>query len=135
MLTFYLWVLFFIEERYVFFPSVTFSKNNSLTGITEQLFTGRQRYDLKDYDEFLINVTKEHDFWAYRDDIWSWRKPTELKVGDHLLDFSGNLVKIDFLNYVDNEVEVINFDVEPLDIYYAGGLLVHNKGAGSDPGS
>jgi hypothetical protein len=92
-------------------------------------------YDLKDYDEFLINVTKEHDFWAYRDDIWSWRKPTELKVGDHLLDFSGNLVKIDFLNYVDNEVEVINFDVEPLDIYYAGGLLVHNKGAGSDPGS
>ena len=28
----------------------------------------------------------------------------------------------------------INFDVEPLDIYYAGGVLVHNKGVSSDPG-
>ena len=92
-------------------------------------------YDLNDYNEFQINVTAEHDFWSYRDEIWSWRKPTELRVGDHLLDFSGNLVKVDFLNYVSLEVEVINFDVEPLDIYYAGGLLVHNKGASSDPGS
>ena len=32
------------------------------------------------------------------------------------------------------EVEVINFDVEPLDIYFAGGVLVHNKGADSEPG-
>jgi hypothetical protein len=90
-------------------------------------------YDLKDYNEFQVNVTAEHDLWSYRDDIWSWRKPTELKVGDHLLDFNGNLVKIDFLNYVSLEVEVINFDVEPLDVYYAGGLLVHNKGTNSDP--
>ena len=29
--------------------------------------------------------------------------------------------------------EVINFDVEPLDIYFAGGMLVHNKGASSEP--
>ena len=34
-----------------------------------------------------------------------------------------------------SECEVINIDVEPLDIYFAGGVLVHNKGASSDPGS
>ena len=90
-------------------------------------------YDLVDFNEVQVNVTAEHDFWSYRDETWEWRKPTELKVGDNLLNSDGEQVKIDFLNYVSMEVEVINFDVEPLDIYYASGLLVHNKGTNSEP--
>lgn len=92
-----------------------------------------------------IQVTSEHDFWSYRmsEDVgdgqstrpqWEWNKPGELKVGYKLLDFNGNTLDITKLNYVSDEVEVINFDVEPLDIYFAGGVLVHNKGADSDPG-
>ena len=34
---------------------------------------------------------------------------------------------------MEGEVEVVNFYVEPLDIYFAGGVLVHNKGASSEP--
>ena len=49
------------------------------------------------------------------------------------LDFEGNLIPISSIEYVEEDVEVINFDVEPLDIYYAGGVLVHNKGASSEP--
>ena len=48
--------------------------------------------------------------------------------------FNGDLTIIDSVEYRDGEIEVINFDVEPLDIYYAGGVLVHNKGTDSDPG-
>ena len=47
--------------------------------------------------------------------------------------YSGELIAIDSIEWVDGEVEVINFDVEPLDIYFAGGVLVHNKGADSEP--
>ena len=50
-----------------------------------------------------------------------------------LLDYTGELIAIDSIEWVDGEVEVINFDVEPLDIYFAGGVLVHNKGADSEP--
>ena len=31
------------------------------------------------------------------------------------------------------DIEVVNIDVEPLDVYFAGGVLVHNKGTDSDP--
>ena len=52
-----------------------------------------------------------------------------------LLNYDGKIINIDSIEYVNGEVEVINFDVEPLDIYFAGGVLVHNKGTSSDPGS
>ena len=42
-------------------------------------------------------------------------------------------VEIVSLEHMEGEVEVVNFDVEPLDIYFAGGVLVHNKGASSEP--
>ena len=89
----------------------------------------------------LIKVTVEHDFWTYTGDLqyhgteekWEWCTPTQLKVGEKLLDHEGNLIEITSLEYIGGEVEVINFDVEPLDIYFAGGVLVHNKGASSEP--
>ena len=49
------------------------------------------------------------------------------------LNGDGEMVKIDTVEWIEGEVEVINFDVEPLDIYYAGGVLVHNKGASTEP--
>ena len=82
----------------------------------------------------LIKVTSEHDFWTYTENKkWEWYNPKQLTVGDKLLDYQGNLIEITSLEDVPGEVEVINFDVEPLDIYFAGGLLVHNKGANVEP--
>ena len=51
-----------------------------------------------------------------------------------LLNFLGEIVNIDSIEWVEGEVEVVNIDVEPLDVYWAGGVLVHNKGASSGPG-
>jgi hypothetical protein len=84
-------------------------------------------------NEGLIKVTSEHDFWTYTGEKWEWCIPKQLSVGNKLLDYQGNLIEITSLEYVRGEVEVVNFDVEPLDIYFAGGVLVHNKGASSEP--
>ena len=89
----------------------------------------------------LIKVTAEHDFWTLEDaddrpgdiDRWRWRQPTQLQIGNKLLDNGGNLIEITSLENIEGEVEVINFDVEPLDIYFASGVLVHNKGTDSNP--
>jgi len=64
---------------------------------------------------------------------WEWRTPEELSVGNILLSHKGEFIEITSLEYIEGEVEVVNFDVEPLDIYFAGGVLVHNKGANSEP--
>ena len=51
------------------------------------------------------------------------------------MDMDGSKIEIESIEYINGECEVINIDVEPLDIYFAGGVLVHNKGSSSDPGS
>jgi len=86
-----------------------------------------------DINDGLIKVTSEHDFWTYTGEKWEWCIPRQLSVGNKLLDYQGNLIEIISLENVEGEVEVVNFDVEPLDIYFAGGVLVHNKGASSEP--
>ena len=81
-----------------------------------------------------LKVTREHDLFTYNLGRWGWYTPNELEVGMKLLNFLGEIVNIDSIEWVEGEVEVVNIDVEPLDVYWAGGVLVHNKGASSDPG-
>jgi hypothetical protein len=97
----------------------------------------------------LMKVTREHDIWIHTGTQWEWLTAFELSVRlrdneffssgqntsseNYLLDYQGNLIEITSIEYVEGEVEVVNFDVEPLDIYFADGVLVHNKGASSEP--
>ena len=80
-----------------------------------------------------LKVTAEHDLFVYHTGKWRWETPKELSTDMKLFGYEGEVINIDLIEYVNGEVEVINFDVEPLDIYYAGGVLVHNKGASSEP--
>lgn len=80
-----------------------------------------------------LKVTAEHDLFTYHGGKWRWVTANELEKNMKLLNFLGEVVNIDSVEFVKGEVEVINFDVEPLDIYYAGGILVHNKGSSTDP--
>ena len=80
-----------------------------------------------------INVTKAHEFWVYQDELWRWKRANELKVGSLLYSFIGEVKPIESIEFISGEVEVIQFDVEPLDVYFAAGVLVHNKGTDSDP--
>jgi hypothetical protein len=109
-------------------------ERNRKTAFVENLF-----YDYMDgyysINNGYLKVTKEHDLFTYTNGRWRWNTLNELKKDMKLLNFLGEMVNIDSIEWVEGEVEVINFDVEPLDIYYAGGILVHNKGASSDPGS
>jgi hypothetical protein len=116
----------------------TFSSINEMTNLevssatVEHIF-----YDYMDgyynINNGFIKVTAEHDFWSHTGEKWKWLSPKQLSVGNKLLDYEGNLIEITSLENIEGEVEVINFDVEPLDIYFAGGLLVHNKGANTEP--
>jgi hypothetical protein len=107
-------------------------ERNQKTAFVENLF-----YDYMDgyysINNGYLKVTREHDLFTYYDNKWRWNTARELQEGMKLFSFLGEIVNIDSVEWVEGEVEVINFDVEPLDIYYAGGVLVHNKGASSEP--
>ena len=81
----------------------------------------------------FLKVTAEHDLFTYSNGKWRWNTASELQKGMKLFGYNGEVVNIDTIKRVNGEVEVINFDVEPLDVYYAGGMLVHNKGTDSEP--
>ncbi len=81
----------------------------------------------------FLKVTAEHDLFTYSNGKWRWNTASELQKGMKLFGYNGEVVNIDTIKRVNGEVEVINFDVEPLDVYYAGGMLVHNKGVDSEP--
>jgi hypothetical protein len=84
-------------------------------------------------NEGFLKVTAEHDIWSFTGRNWGWNTPYELQIGNKVLTHEGEVINIYSIEKVEEEVEVINFDVEPLDIYFAGGVLVHNKGASSEP--
>jgi len=104
---------------------------NKKSAFVESLFYDYMdgHYSINNY----LKVTAEHDFFSYSDGKWRWNTASELKKDMKLFDYKGEIINIDSIEYVNGEVEVINFDVEPLDVYYAGGLLVHNKGSDTEP--
>jgi hypothetical protein len=116
----------------------TFTSTDDMTNL--EVSSARVEHIFYDYmdgyyniNDGLIKVTAEHDFWIYTGEKWKWSNSKQLSVGDKLLDYEGNLTEITSIENIVEEVEVVNFDVEPLDIYFAGGLLVHNKGANVEP--
>ena len=80
-----------------------------------------------------LKVTREHDLFVYHTGKWRWVTPNEISTDMKLFGYEGEVINIDSVEWIEGEVEVVNFDVEPLDVYFAGGVLVHNKGASSEP--
>ena len=93
-----------------------FSKNNN-TGLNLEL-----------------KVTGEHELLIKdTDNIWKWMKAGNCKVGQYLLGEDKSEMLIDQISRVEGEVEVVNLDVEPSDVYLVNGILVHNKGTNDAP--
>jgi hypothetical protein len=80
-----------------------------------------------------LKVTAEHDLFVYHTGLWRWETPNNIEKSMKMFNYTGEVITIDSIEWIPGEVEVINFDVEPLDVYFAGGVLVHNKGADSEP--
>jgi hypothetical protein len=87
----------------------------------------------------LLKVTSEHEFWVLNKTAepvgefmppvgkWGFKRAAALKVGDVMFGKDGE-IEINSIEYVHKEVEVVNINVEPVDVYFINGILVHNKG-------
>ena len=114
---------------------------NSLQNIRRLL----ESHDIVEF-EFANGTTTQHTYdhpyyvvgkglCSYRPDLTEHRYGltcSQLEVGDTCLVLDGtSVVEIDVSDIIVRDIEVqtsYNLDTEELDMYFANGILVHNKG-------
>ncbi len=74
-----------------------------------------------------IKVTPEHRFFIND----GWQMIGQAKVGDFMLNESGDYVRIQSIEKVDKTVAVFNFHIENYHTYLANGIYVHNEKGGA----
>ena len=72
------------------------------------------------------NVTWEHPFFVLRNGAYGFKKALELQVGDRVFQTTNYFTEITGVTRVDEKVETVNINVEPYDVYFAEGILLHN---------
>jgi hypothetical protein len=130
------------KDRYRGFQKVETTGEEGDTEVKNVWFDFNPGYF--DINNGLIKVTSEHEFWVlnkttkeeseYMPPIgkWGFKRAAKLGVGDVLFG-KDELIEIESIEYNETEVEVVNINVEPVDVYFVNGILVHNKGSNSDP--
>jgi hypothetical protein len=79
---------------------------------------------------YLINgtlkATYEHPFFVLRNGSYSFRTSVSLLPGDKLYTVDNQFETIESVLFVNESMETVNLNVEPLDVYFGGGYLMHN---------
>jgi hypothetical protein len=83
------------------------------------------------YDNYYIingslKATYEHPFFVIRDGSYYFKTTVSLKIGDKLFKINNEFEEIESLEFVNEELETVNLNVEDLDVYFGGGYLMHN---------
>ena len=73
-----------------------------------------------------IKATWEHPFFVMRSGGYFFRKTNQIMKGDLLLTSQWEFEEVLAVTFVDEELETVNLNVEPYDVYFADGILVHN---------
>ena len=106
---------------------------NTIEGAEQTIATVKEIYFDWYQNYYILNnrikTTYEHPFFIKRDSIYKFVITEELQVGDEFLtDTSGSFIfeEITNIEKVNEELETVNINCEPYDVYFAGGVLVHN---------
>jgi hypothetical protein len=63
---------------------------------------------------------------VYRESLWRWIEPRDVLASDSVLSSTGKAVPLSVFEHAIGEVQVVEIDVEPIDCFFAGSILVHN---------
>ncbi len=92
-------------------------------------------YTINPESKNALRITLEHDILVRAEEVWSWKKPAEINIGDYTWSsVDGKLIRVDAIEKSPNgNYECIHLDVEPFDVYFVNGFLAHNKGTNTAP--
>ena len=61
-----------------------------------------------------------------RDGRYTFKTTVSLIPGDKLFNINNEFEEIQTIEFINEELETVNMNVEPLDVYFGGGYLMHN---------
>ena len=113
-----------IEDNWKDFYTADFEYENGLSVITGIDDRGFNEY-------YIINnnlkLTYEHPVFIKRAEVCMFTQTSGLVLGDYIFKDNGEFEIISSIDIIDEYVQTINIDIEENDVYFANGILVHNR--------
>jgi hypothetical protein len=104
------------SDTFISYPSLTVVKD-------AKEIINKTLYQIND----VLVSSPEHRHFIKREATYYFEQANLIVVGDILLNESGVWVRVDKITVVHGLFETYTLDVEDLDVYFANGLLTHNK--------
>jgi hypothetical protein len=80
-----------------------------------------------DINNGLLTATATHNHVVKHNGSWYIKQTAKLVVGDILLNNNGELIEIESITVINQAQTVYNLDVTNSNLYFANGVLTHNK--------
>ena len=126
-----------IDESSGTFTDYTASNLNNGYHTTSSVVSCRSFITSSNYYNINNNLkVSEHAylFSSGSNDYWSWRKPSDIQVGDYLLGINEEIRQVSSSEHiVSGTLGLSQINVEDVDTLFVNGYLLHN-GLGEDPG-
>mgnify|MGYP003137676662 FL=1 len=126
-----------IDESSGTFTDYTASNLNNGYHTTSSVVSYRSFITSSNYYNINNNLkVSEHAylFSSGSNDYWSWRKPSDIQVGDYLLGINEEIRQVSSSEHiVSGTLGLSQINVEDVDTLFVNGYLLHN-GLGEDPG-
>ena len=74
----------------------------------------------------LITSTPEHRHLIKTNNVWSFKRTSDIVIGDSMLDINNDEILITSIETSNSSVTVYKLNVETLDVFYANNILTHN---------
>lgn len=107
-------------------PDITDFKYNTATVVGLYPSVAKQFFSM---NNGLLEATGDH-IHLIKDCItneWVLARTNEIKIGDQFIDVNKNIVTIESISIIENDTPVVGLDVENLDLFFANGVLTHNR--------
>jgi len=127
-----------IDESSGTFTDYTASNLNNGYHTTSSVVSCRSFITSSNYYNINNNLkVSEHAylFSSGSNDYWSWRKPSDIQVGDYLLGINEEIRQVSSSEHiVSGTLGLSQINVEDVDTLFVNGYLLHNDVGGGPPG-
>jgi hypothetical protein len=113
------------ESQWSTWSSTTLNySSTTVTVLNTRSFNSNSIYDI---NNGLLICSSSHEHVVKQEGVWYIKETTDINTGDYYMDINGNEVLIISIVISTDETLVYNIDVDNSNLYFADGILTHNK--------
>jgi hypothetical protein len=113
------------ESQWSTWSSTTLDySSTTVTVLDTRSFNSNSIYDI---NNGLLICSSSHEHVVKQEGVWYIKETTDINTGDYYMDIDGNEVLIISIDISTDETLVYNIDVDNSNLYFADGILTHNK--------